>query len=44
MSDGERGAQIIERLEAIVMALDIPKRKKTQIRNWLQKLYWCLDV
>ena len=44
MSDGERGAQIIEKLMDIVDALNVPKRKKTQIKNWLWKLYGCLDV
>ena len=39
MSDGERGAQIIEKLMDIVDALNVPKRKKTQIKNWLWKLY-----
>lgn len=44
MSDGERGAQIIDRLVEIIDNLTIPKRKKTQIKNWLWKLYGCLDV
>lgn len=44
MGDGERGAQIIDRLFMIVDALAVPKRKKTQIKNWLWKLYGCLDV
>ena len=44
MTDGERGAMIVEKLMKIVDEMDVPKRKKTQIKNWLWKLYGCLDV
>ena len=44
MSDGERGAKIIDRLFKITDALPVPKRKKDQIRHWLNELYGCLDV
>lgn len=44
VSDGERGAQIIDKLTEIINALEISKRKKDQIKRWLEKLYGCLDV
>ena len=44
MSDGERGAVIIDRLIDITNALPVPKRKKNQIIHWLNELYCCLDV
>ena len=44
MSDGERACRIIDRLNQIVDNLPVRKRKKDQIRHWLQELYYCLDV
>ena len=44
MSDGERGAKIIDMLIDITNALPVPKRKKDQIKRWLNELYCCLDV
>lgn len=44
MSDGLRAAKILDRLAKIVDGLDIPKRKKDQIRHWLTEIYYCLDI
>ena len=44
MSDGERAAKIIDRLIGIVDKLTVPKRKKDQIKHWLNEIYYCLDV